>query len=89
MKNILEYSFHAKKPSLEQLQNVQKEFISKVKKLNDIKSKDYQIHIKSILEGINGAFWVFADQAPFMVIDNTVESSEFHALKVKKLKIKE
>lgn len=41
------------------------------------------------MEGINGAFWVFADQAPFMVIDNTVESSEFHALKVKKLKIKE
>lgn len=42
--------------------------------------------IKPFLEGLNVAFWVL-NETPKIMIDSSIESSEFHALKIKKKKI--
>ncbi|KRW98962.1 Adenylate cyclase-associated CAP, N-terminal [Pseudocohnilembus persalinus] len=64
--------------------------IAKINRLNKLAThKDYKIHFKTFIEAVNGLFWVFNFQSPKYAIESAVESSEFHALKLKQLKIPE
>ena len=86
MKKVMEFSTVGK-VTPEQKKEVQTILMGQLKKIGNLASNQkVSIHVKAVSEAMNSVFWVLLE-TPELTIKGYIESSEFHGLKVKALKV--
>lgn len=86
MRKIMEFSTVGK-VTPEQKKEIQTILMGQLKKIGNFASNQkVSIHVKAVSEAMNSVFWVLLD-TPELTIKGYVESSEFHGLKLKALKV--
>lgn len=86
MKKVMEYSTNGK-VTQDQKILIQKTIMSLLVKFPSFGANPkVNLHSKAVGEAINSVFWVVSE-TPEMLIKGCVESSEFHALKLRNLKV--
>jgi hypothetical protein len=88
MRKILEFSTLGKLTP-DQKKEVQIFLSNQLKKIgNFLSNQKVVVHVKAVAEAMNSIFWVLVE-TPELTIKGYIESSEFHGLKLKALKVPE
>lgn len=86
MKKVMEYSTNGK-ANADQKKEIQTTFMGLLKKFSSFGANvKVNLHSKAVGEAINAVFWVVSE-TPEMLMKGCIESSEFHGLKLRNLKV--
>ncbi|CAK60697.1 unnamed protein product (macronuclear) [Paramecium tetraurelia] len=88
MENAILHSTNTKKPSPDQMKQIQKAITDQVNKIAKFQTPALQYQVKAIIEGCQAAFWVTLD-GPKIQVESAIESAEFNGFKLKQQKVAE